>query len=187
MAERKGQDGLAIIVACGSLAAGVALVCVLNWLGVKEQAVIVALLLLPLLVYGTVSGRISELTGPGGWGAKFAALETEIEKTKSRIEELFLLSMSEVAFSNLTKLHDGWTGDYWLDPDLRSGLATELNHFKLLGYIEFNWKEGVFGVGNVPKGNQQNLSRYIGLTDLGREYVRARREILAQKGQAAKA
>lgn len=181
MAERQQQDRLAIIVACGSLLGGVLLVYVLNRLGVKEQAVIVALLFLPLLMYGIVSGRISELTAPGGWGAKFAELETEIERTKVRIEELFLLSMSEAAFANLAKLHDGWTGEYWLDPELRSGLATELNHFKLLGYIEFNGKENVFGVGNVPKGNQQNLSRYIGLTELGREYVRARRETLAQK------
>lgn len=186
MAERNRQDKIAIATASGSLAAGVALVCLLNWLGIKEQAVIVALLLLPLLVYGIVSGRISELTGPGGWGAKFAELKTEIERTKVKIEELFLLSMSEAAFSNLAKLHDGWTGEYWLDPELRSGLATELNHFKLLGYIDFNGQEHVFGVGNVPKGNQRNLSRYIGLTDLGKEYVRARREIVAQTSQATK-
>lgn len=32
---------------------------------------LIAILLLPLLAYGVVSGDIRELTGPGGWGAKF--------------------------------------------------------------------------------------------------------------------
>jgi CBS domain-containing protein len=40
--------------------------------GIKDSAIIVALIIVPLLVYGVVSGRLRELSGPGGWGAKFA-------------------------------------------------------------------------------------------------------------------
>jgi CBS domain-containing protein/predicted MPP superfamily phosphohydrolase len=43
-----------------------------NQLEITESAVLVALLLCPLLVYGVVSGRLTEFSGPGGWGAKFA-------------------------------------------------------------------------------------------------------------------
>ena len=55
--------------------------------GIGESATIVTLLLVPLFVYGIVSGRLRELTGPGGWGAKFAELETEIEKTKDQVKQ----------------------------------------------------------------------------------------------------
>jgi hypothetical protein len=55
--------------------------------GIGDSATIVTLLLVPLFVYGIVSGRLRELTGPGGWGAKFAELETEIEKTKDQVKQ----------------------------------------------------------------------------------------------------
>jgi hypothetical protein len=166
-----------ITAAVITLVLGLSLVGVLKVLKVEESGVLIALLLMPLLAYGIASGRLTELSGPGGWGAKFAQLETEIAKTKLKVEELFLLSMSEAAFSNLCKLHDGWAGEYWLDPSLRSGLAAELNHFKLLGYIQFNNGLNIHGVGNIPTGNQSNLSQYISLTALGKQYVLARRDI----------
>ncbi len=37
-----------------------------------DSIVLVALLVLPLLTYGVASGKISEITGPGGVSAKFA-------------------------------------------------------------------------------------------------------------------
>ncbi|TIW82403.1 MAG: hypothetical protein E5V52_11820, partial [Mesorhizobium sp.] len=36
-----------------------------------DSVTLIALMIIPLLAYGVVSGDISEFTGPGGWGAKF--------------------------------------------------------------------------------------------------------------------
>lgn len=46
---------------------------VLTWkvLAIQDGPTIVALLVLPLLVYGIASGRFAEFTAPGGWGGKF--------------------------------------------------------------------------------------------------------------------
>ena len=67
---------------------GIVLVAILQkGLGITDGATIVTLLLVPLLIYGIVSGRLLELTGPGGWGAKFAKLETELERTKEQVEK----------------------------------------------------------------------------------------------------
>jgi hypothetical protein len=41
-------------------------------LGIGDSATLIALLVVPLLLYGIVSGRLKEFSGPGGWGAKFA-------------------------------------------------------------------------------------------------------------------
>lgn len=43
-----------------------------NRLGIADSATLIALLVVPLLLYGIVSGRLTEFSGPGGWGAKFA-------------------------------------------------------------------------------------------------------------------
>jgi hypothetical protein len=40
-------------------------------LSIKDSPTIIALLVLPLLVYGIASGKILELSVPGGWSAKF--------------------------------------------------------------------------------------------------------------------
>jgi hypothetical protein len=53
------------------LLSGVALTILLYQYGIKDSPTIIALLIVPLLVYGVASGKILELSGPGGWGAKF--------------------------------------------------------------------------------------------------------------------
>jgi hypothetical protein len=88
---------------------GVVLVAALQkGIGISDSATTVTILLVPLLVYGMVSGRLTELTGPGGWGAKFAKLEAEIEKTKGEMErqqeqinKLVTLSMSPSVLHHL--------------------------------------------------------------------------------------
>jgi amino acid permease len=40
-------------------------------LGLTESAIVIALVVCPMLVCGIVSGRLTEFSGPGGWGAKF--------------------------------------------------------------------------------------------------------------------
>jgi hypothetical protein len=51
--------------------AGAALTILFYRLGIKDSATIIALLIVPLLIYGIVSGKILELSAPGGWSAKF--------------------------------------------------------------------------------------------------------------------
>jgi CBS domain-containing protein len=43
-------------------------------IGIGSNAVYVSLVLVPVLIYAIVSGRLTELTGPGGLGAKFAGI-----------------------------------------------------------------------------------------------------------------
>jgi hypothetical protein len=63
-----------------------ALVILLYRLDIKDSAAIVAIIIAPLLVHGIASGKILELTGPGGWGAKFqAAAEQKVIDTATRI------------------------------------------------------------------------------------------------------
>ena len=42
-----------------------------RYAGGVDSAAFVALLLTPLFLYLSLSGRVQELYGPGGWGAKF--------------------------------------------------------------------------------------------------------------------
>jgi len=42
-----------------------------NRMGIGDSVTLITLLVIPLLLYGIVSGRLTEFSGPGGWGAKF--------------------------------------------------------------------------------------------------------------------
>lgn len=42
-----------------------------SYLAITDSATLIALLVVPLLLYGIASGRLTEFSGPGGWGAKF--------------------------------------------------------------------------------------------------------------------
>jgi hypothetical protein len=65
-AERHGAcaAGAAIVV-------GLILAALITHAKIGDSATFIALLLVPLLVYGIVSGKLREFSGPGGWGAKF--------------------------------------------------------------------------------------------------------------------
>ncbi len=74
-----GRIGQRDLTALSSALAGVVLVVTVIWfarsqLGVTESATLIALMLCPLLVYGVASGRLTEFSGPGGWGAKFGQI-----------------------------------------------------------------------------------------------------------------
>ena len=67
---------------------------------IKDSAIIVTLLVLPFAAYGIVSGSIAELTGPGGWGAKFREVAAEdIEPTPlgAGIDDLRIVEKSSLA------------------------------------------------------------------------------------------
>ena len=58
---------------------GAALTILFYRLEIKDSAIIIALIIAPLLIYGIASGKILELSAPGGWSAKFQ------EATKQKV------------------------------------------------------------------------------------------------------
>jgi hypothetical protein len=72
-------------LACALLALGAAIgvLFLIHWYADKRDSVaLIALLTVPLLVYVLLSGRLQEVTGPGGWGAKFRSLaQSSVEAT----------------------------------------------------------------------------------------------------------
>jgi hypothetical protein len=103
-------------------------------------------------------------------------LQRRLVDQGDRIDELYLLSMSEDAFGQLRKLASGHFGSYWVDPDMRYGLGPELNHLKILGFIRFDRDPAVPDIRELPKGNQPELSQFISVTDHGHEFIRRRQE-----------
>lgn len=61
----------AIWLAAGAFVAALVVAVIVNKAKLGDSATFIALLFTPMLVYGVASGKIAELTGPGGWGAKF--------------------------------------------------------------------------------------------------------------------
>jgi hypothetical protein len=124
-----------------------------------------------------VSPRIAEFTlSLTGVSGKLSELESDIAK-------LYALSMSNDAFYQLKKLSTNSFGHFWLDPDLRVGLAHELMYFKVLGYIEFNEKlVKDKDERNLPKGDHPNddLSHYISVTKQGLDFIDLRERALKQ-------
>jgi hypothetical protein len=72
VANRFGRDFRALVVVLVFLpiSAGILWLAKIE-LGISEGPTQVALLIMVLLLYGVASGRVTEFTGPGGWGAKF--------------------------------------------------------------------------------------------------------------------
>jgi len=57
-------------------------------LGIADSATLIALILIPLIVYGVVSGRLTEFKGPGGWSATFKKVGSQaVELTGVAIED----------------------------------------------------------------------------------------------------
>ncbi|WP_414572837.1 hypothetical protein [Nostoc sp. CCY 9925] len=105
-------------------------------------------------------------------------LQTRVKGQEDRIAKLYALSMSEDAFYQLKKLATGAFGAFWIDPELRVGLATELNYFKILGYIKFDQNPRVVDIRDLPKGDHPNddLSNYISVTPQGRAFIALREQ-----------
>jgi hypothetical protein len=82
--------------------------CIVAWiiksvLKIEGDAVFVSLLLIPLLVYAIISGKLEELKGPGGLEAKFAKAASESvsiasEEIKPSVEEMQMVSKESVKF-----------------------------------------------------------------------------------------
>ncbi|UCI05308.1 hypothetical protein [Mesorhizobium sp. B1-1-8] len=63
----------ALLIAAAVLVIGLALAYGIKRFSLGDSVTLIALLIIPLLAYGVVSGQITEFTAPGGWGAKFRA------------------------------------------------------------------------------------------------------------------
>lgn len=95
------KQARALIAAASAALLGVVLVAILHVVGITESATIIALLLIPILVFGVASDSLRELTGPGGWGAKFDRLEAQMEAQQKLINDLVIFSMSASVFRHL--------------------------------------------------------------------------------------
>jgi hypothetical protein len=101
-------------------------------------------------------------------------LQRRLNDQGERIDDMYLLSMSEDALLQLRKLASGNFGPYWVDPDMRYGLGPELNYLKILGFIQFDRDPAVPDLRELPKGDQPQLSRFVSVTERGHDFIRRR-------------
>lgn len=173
-------------LAVGALLGAVIVVSVLNGLGVDESPTVVTVLLLPLLVHLVVSGRLYELTGPGGWGAKFAELRRQQDLQASDIEALrvalrglvsryelnhlrglerrpFMVHYCQELYDELKRLDD--FGFVRPRPELPNGLQT---------LVERYGHEHLDGVA-LERRSRFDLHDYVELTPEGHRYLELHR------------
>ena len=170
------------IAAAVALVVSVLTVMTLDALEISDSATVIALLLLPVLVFGVVSGKIQEFTGPGGWGAKFAELKRQQEIQASDIESIrvalrglvskyelehlrrlrakdvpFIVNYGKEFYGEMKRLDD--FGFLLPNPDLPIGLYTLFDRF---GHEE-----------DAPLESRTrfNLHDYVVLTQEGRRYL----------------
>lgn len=78
MGSLGSREVMAGVGAAASLGLGILVVAMVRMrMGVDDGVTVAALLLVPLVVYGLISGRFMELTGPGGLGVKFKETAAE--------------------------------------------------------------------------------------------------------------
>lgn len=84
------------------LVVGLALALALRLVGIADGTIFIALLVLPLIVYGVASGMVKEFTAPGGWGAKFREVATDVVDPSSlAIDVDDLQTVEKSSVSNL--------------------------------------------------------------------------------------
>lgn len=170
------------IAAAVALVISVLTVVTLDALEISDSATVISLLLLPLLVFGVVSGKIQEVTGPGGWGAKFAELKRQQEVQASDIESIrvalrglvskyeldhlrrlrdrdmpFIVNYGKEFYGEIKRLDD--FGFLLPRPDLPKGLYTLVDRF---GHEE---------EAPLETRTRFNLHDYVVLTQEGRRYL----------------
>lgn len=75
--ERQSRDVKGLVAAGSALAASVLLFWLMSNANGFDSVSFVGVLAVLLIIYGAVSGRITEFTAPGGWGAKFREAAAE--------------------------------------------------------------------------------------------------------------
>jgi hypothetical protein len=97
----------ALLIAAVILIVGLLLAYGIKRFSLGDSVTLIALMIIPLLAYGVVSGDISEFTAPGGWGAKFReeAKKTidPVPITTSIVEGEFVAKGDYVQLENVDK------------------------------------------------------------------------------------
>jgi hypothetical protein len=73
-------------------------------LGPVDNSILIALLVLPIILYGVVSGRLTEFSGPGGWGAKFKEVANQPVDTSPGTLKIDELPVQEIEKESLVEL-----------------------------------------------------------------------------------
>ncbi len=91
-----------------------------------------------------------------------AGMQSTLDDLSKQVAALFLASMSEPMYQNLSKLADGF-GSF----NANDGLKRELSHLRDLGFVE------VTGIRQLPAVGD-DLNDYVKITPAGREFIRLR-------------
>jgi hypothetical protein len=90
-----------------------------------DSLAFIAVLLFPLIIYVLASGRLQELSGPGGWGAKFQShAQAAVEIAGIRQDMLPLQALEKGGLEQLSTLVAK------LDPDLPNALILNVGEGK---------------------------------------------------------
>ena len=131
-------------------------------LKIQADIVSVSLCLVPILVYLTVSGRISEFRAPGV-EAKFNKLEDQLDAVRF----ILTLLLQRSDWEHLRNLVKGDTRGYEGRPSMRA----ELRKVRALGLIE-----SIRGqpLGDMRNGLSFDLRNFVELTDRGNREIAVR-------------
>jgi hypothetical protein len=129
-------------------------------------AVIAGLLILSPRVFDLAELTISK----GGLVAKIRDMEQKVETAERKIDQLFAYTMSDSMFENLQKLASGRFGHFRNN----GGLRRELRHLRDVGYISVQGH-----IGDLPDDGQ-NLSDFVTVTPVGRDFVALRQSLEAK-------
>ena len=100
----------------------------------------------------------------GKLDSKINSIGKKLSTTKARTDKLVLLSMSKSMFETLKKLAGANFGSY----EMNDNLEKEIFHLKDIGYVE------VGRIRDIPY-KDNNLSDYVKVTDLGKQYIELRK------------
>ncbi len=136
----------------------------------------VALLLLAALSPWLIPFFSRYLSSVEAFGGKveFLNLKKKVQTNTKRLDDLYVLSMSDKMFKYLEKLSQpGGFGPFYVSP----AMPRELGLLEDLGYIDF--KGDLKGMDDFKaefegKPDGGNLSDYIELTDTGKKFYKAR-------------
>jgi hypothetical protein len=162
-----------LLAALFTLAAIALMIIHLTFAWIRIDTITITLLIVAALPW--LSTIFEAIKLPGGIEFRYLKLEAQVKANEYQIERLYALSMSDDTLNQLRKLSNESFGEYYLDPKLKAGLATELNYLKVLGYIRFNKIESVKGIEDLPTGlNPGPLHQWIEVTNAGREFLKLR-------------
>lgn len=132
------QEWLGVIVAVAVLVVAVGVLLVMKRLvGSVDGATFIAVLLIPLIVYAVVSGRVAEFSAPGGWGAKFRSAATSQVESSGIIENVEALQAIEKGgFRELNLAVEQLNPDLPNALTLRVGLSNYYHPDAILRYLK---------------------------------------------------